>query len=175
LKKLSRQGDMSDHVPEFGTLFAKLENAGFMIEMLMQVSVLLASLDTHAKYESTIAAIRTLADDDITWEIVTTRLREEYKQKQMQQHVQTYRSSNSATVAYAKDSKKTTCSKWRKVGHTTIQCWYNPDSPNYRGDKSFIGKKKNTKWQNKNLSPLLPALQSYCIRSSSRKGCFHNR
>jgi gag-polypeptide of LTR copia-type len=127
LKRLSHKGDMSDHVAEFETLFAKLENAGFKIETLMQVSIFLASLDTHAEYESTIAAIRTLADDDIAWEIVTTRLREEYKQKQMQHHGQTYRSSNSATVAYVKDNKKTTCSKCGQVGHAVMQCWHNPD------------------------------------------------
>jgi gag-polypeptide of LTR copia-type len=58
-KRLSRRGSMADHVGELETLFAKLDNAGHKVDSLMQVSILLTSLESHHEYDATIAAIRT--------------------------------------------------------------------------------------------------------------------
>jgi gag-polypeptide of LTR copia-type len=65
-KRLSRKGSMADHVGELETLFAKLDNAGHKVDSLMQVSILLTSLESHHEYDATIAAIRTLSDANTT-------------------------------------------------------------------------------------------------------------
>jgi gag-polypeptide of LTR copia-type len=123
-KKFTHKGNMSDHVEEFDTLFAKLENAGHEIEPLMQVSMFLASLEGHSEYNATIAAVRTLARYDIKWEIVTTRLRDEYKNKQ-KQYGSMHGSLTGSTVAYVNHSqkKKPTCKSCGKMGHNEPKCW----------------------------------------------------
>jgi hypothetical protein len=77
----------------------------------------LASLEGHSEYNATIAAVRTPADNDIKWDIVTTRLRDEYKNEQ-KQYGSMHGSLTGFTVAYVNHSqkKKPTCKSLRENG-----------------------------------------------------------
>jgi gag-polypeptide of LTR copia-type len=158
-KKFTRKGNMSDHVEEFETQFAKLEKAGHEIEPLMQVSIFLASLEGHSEYNAKIAAVITLDDNDIKCDIVTTRLRDEYKNKQ-KQYGSMHGPLTGSTVAYVNHSqkKKPTCKSCGKMGHNESKCWYNPESPEYRGNRSnntsgSSNKRAGVKWQPKKKGP----------------------
>jgi gag-polypeptide of LTR copia-type len=80
-KKYGKSNSRSDHAGDLETIFSKLESAGHEVDPLMQVSIFLASLQDCNEFESTVTAIRTLGDTDITWAKATTRLMDEFKTK----------------------------------------------------------------------------------------------
>lgn len=88
--------DLSDFIRDLETSFSKLENAGQTLTELLQVSVLLTSLKECEEFQATVAAIRTMEETNATWESVTTRLIDEYKEKFEGQH-----KVSGASAAYA--------------------------------------------------------------------------
>jgi gag-polypeptide of LTR copia-type len=127
-KKLARKGSMADHVGELEILFSRLDNAGAKIDDIMQVAILLMSLEGHSEYEATIAAIRPLSDDNTTWELVTTHLMDENKHRQQVNHIHKFEAGGAAAVMKGNRSKNFTCNHCKRKGHVSSKCWSNPES-----------------------------------------------
>lgn len=80
--KILHPGDsIQDHIGDLEVCFTKLANAGQQFNELLQVSILLNSIRDCVEYEPTVAAIRTMDEDKATWDIVTARLIDEYKDR----------------------------------------------------------------------------------------------
>ena len=72
---------LADHIADLELGFTKLAAAGQDLDELLQVSALLSSLSGLSDYESTIAAIRTMDESKATWELVTSRLIDEFNER----------------------------------------------------------------------------------------------
>jgi hypothetical protein len=132
----------------------------------------------NGKYEATIAALRTLGDEQLTWEDVTTRLIEEYNTNAYKGGTSTSY-NNATTLATLKSSSTTVCSQCDRPGHEKVNCRWNPDNPKNkigRGNKGG-GAKQRANNANTNLraeiykeeSHLTNQARPHSKRSKSRK------
>jgi gag-polypeptide of LTR copia-type len=67
---------MSDYVDRYAALLDRLESMASKVPH--ELAIIMCMYSINGKYEATIAALRTLGDEKLTWEDVTTRLIEEY-------------------------------------------------------------------------------------------------
>mgnify|MGYP003476565374 FL=1 len=67
-----RNKDMGEYVDTYTSLLNRLEAMNAPIPGALAVIMFLSSLQGH--FEATVAAIRSLSDDDLTWDDVTSRL-----------------------------------------------------------------------------------------------------
>ena len=79
--KLNPSVDMTDHIATFELTLSKLSAAGYDLDKLLQVTLLLSSISGSPDYEPTVAAIRTMDEDKATWEAVCSRLIDESKER----------------------------------------------------------------------------------------------
>lgn len=68
-----------------------------------------------------VVAINNLADAEVKWESVSERLIEEWRRLK-----KTVSSEQSSAAVWNK------CDFWNRPGHTTPNCWINPENPNKR-------------------------------------------
>ena len=73
--------DMSDYVDSFESIFERLDGMEAAVSEDMQVAILLASLTSNKEYDNTVAALKTLSRENLTWDAVTSRLIEEHRAK----------------------------------------------------------------------------------------------
>lgn len=71
-----KSGDMSDYVDTFAALLDGLEAMDAPVPHELAIIMFLHSMSGH--FEATVSALRTLGEDRLTWDDVTTRLVEEY-------------------------------------------------------------------------------------------------
>lgn len=125
-RKLEHGESISDHIAELELSFTKLENAGQKIQDLMQVSILLSSLKECDEYESTIAAIKTMDEEKATWDAVSNRLIDEYKERSSLKNIEEVTS----IAATAKGGRK--YRKWNNSGRN-----YNRGNGQYNRNQSY--------------------------------------
>jgi hypothetical protein len=78
----------------------------------------------NGKFETIIAALRTMGDEKLTWDDVTARLLEEACSS-TPRHVSGHQS---ALTTFAGTTRET-CSQCSRSGHTSDTCWCNPNNP----------------------------------------------
>jgi gag-polypeptide of LTR copia-type len=99
-----KSGDMSDFVDRYAALLDLLESMDSKVPPELAIIMFMHSM--NGKYEATIAALRTLGDEKLTWEDVTTRLIEEYNTNAYKGGTST--SQNNATALATLKSSSTT-------------------------------------------------------------------
>ncbi len=162
-KKLKPKEDMTDHIGELETVFNQLDNAGLGVNELMQVSILLSSIKDCPEYKAVVAAIRTMDEKSASWESVTTRLIDEYKEKK------TCRPEETSVALLHK--KQVRCRFCKKKGHIDAECWDNPKGEKYRGNRD--AKEKNKKGKNRGpVLALMSASSRLTSSASSTSGTF---
>lgn len=119
-KYTSLREDMAKLVDRMTALVEQLRSMGTVFDESLAIDILVVSIDVF-DLQLVTAAMKTLADADITWEEVSNRLIEEAK----------HRSSYSASSA--RDSAaNSACQICHKTSHRTDQCFLNPMSDNCR-------------------------------------------
>lgn len=110
--------DITKHIDRMAALQEQLKSMEAIMDDAVQVGILIASIDVLELTPVT-AAIKTLAEKDITWETVTERLIEEWR---------------GLTNAHKEDSKlaRNVCTYCNRPGHHAANCWTNPANPNNR-------------------------------------------
>jgi gag-polypeptide of LTR copia-type len=121
-----KSGDMSDYVDRCSALLDRLESMDS--KMPPELAIIMFMHSMNGKYEATIAALRTLGDEKLTWEDVTTRLIEEYNTNAYKGGTSTS-NYNATALATLKSSSTTVCSQCDRPGHEKVNCWWNPDNP----------------------------------------------
>lgn len=81
-KKKHRNESVTDHIGELETVFIQLENVGTLVNELMQIAILLSSVKGDNAYVAVIAAIRTMDKTNTSWNVVPTRLIDEYEERE---------------------------------------------------------------------------------------------
>jgi hypothetical protein len=130
-----KSGDMSDYVDRYAALLDRLESMDSKIQPELAIIKFMHSM--NGKYEANVAALRTLGDEKLTWEDVTTRLIEEYNTNAYKGGTSAS-NNNSTALATLKSSSTTVCSQCDRPGHEKVNCWGNPDNPK---NKLGIGNK----------------------------------
>ena len=118
-----RGGDMTEYVDSYASLLDRLEAMDAKIPTELSVIMFLASMKGH--FAATVAALRTMAEDNLRWDDVTARLIEEADTTKLSQN--TSSGSGSALTVSVR-----TCEYCGKQGHSQDRCWQNPDNPNNR-------------------------------------------
>lgn len=131
-KSLSSGENMSYAIGELETCFTKLSNAGMQLTELIQFSILLASIEECPDYESTKAAIRTIAKDRKTLDVVSTRVIDEYREKH--QAPATYKDDVMADLS---KRKTLVCHFCYKEEYKANGCFCIPDSKNYKDNQRY--------------------------------------
>lgn len=73
-KRKSSKESMVDHIEELETGFIELDSVGLPLNKLMKVAILLSSIKEEKGYTAVIATFRTMEENDMSWDTVTTRL-----------------------------------------------------------------------------------------------------
>lgn len=71
---------MSDHIASSETSPAQLDDAGQSLNEVMQLSILFSSVKTDKDCEAVIAAVRKLRNSSTTWEKLSVRAIDNYKE-----------------------------------------------------------------------------------------------
>ena len=120
-----KSSDMSDYVDRYAAILDRLESMDSKVPPELAIIMFMHSM--NGKYEATIAALRTLGDEKLTWEDVTTRLIEEYNTNTHKGSAST--GNNATALATLKSSPTLICSQCGKPGHESANCWWNPNNP----------------------------------------------
>jgi gag-polypeptide of LTR copia-type len=126
-----KSGDMSDYVDRYAASLDRLESMDSKVPPELEIIMFMHSM--NRKYEATIAALRTLGDEELTWEDVTTRLLEEYNTNTHKGSTST--GNNATALATLKSSSTTICSQCGRPGHENAHCLWNTKNP-----KNKLGK-----------------------------------
>ena len=70
-----RNADMSEYVDNYTSLLDRLETMDAKVPLPLAVIMFLSSM--RGQFEATVAALRTMGDDELSWDDVTSRLIEE--------------------------------------------------------------------------------------------------
>lgn len=109
--------DISKHIDRMRATTEQLANMGTIVQEPLAIGILVASIDVTALRPVT-AAIKTLAERDLTWDTVTERLIEEAKSAKAD-----LGGGTRATVA------NSTCQICDGGSHSTAECFENPRNP----------------------------------------------
>lgn len=113
--------DMDKHIDKLAGIIEQLRSMGSTFDDALAIGILVASITVSELMPAT-AAIKTLADKDIKWEEVSSRLIEEVKN---------IKSSNRTPRA---NSANSTCAICGKNNHSTNRCFLNPMNPHNKLD-----------------------------------------
>lgn len=118
LKKLCKaeydeSGDMEAHLFRMDELFSSLMNAGQELDSSLKVAMVLKSMPES--YDHLTTTLETRSDDDLTMELVKSKLLDE-AQKRME------KSHQSESILRVGPEKKITCHRCRKPGHMKRDC-----------------------------------------------------
>ena len=113
----SLKEDMSKHIDSVAALLEQPRNMGTVLSDDFAIGILVASIDVHDLRPAT-AAIKTLAEHEINWEDVTTRLIEEVRELK--------NDNGRSNRALAANPGCVICSK---LSHRTDACFLNPLNP----------------------------------------------
>ena len=147
----ARNGDMSEYVDNYTSLLDRLETMDAKVPQPLAVIMFLSSM--RGQFEATVAALRTMGDDELSWDDVTSRLIEEASSTVSR----TRRDTALATV-----QARVVCNFCGRPGHEEDRCWTNPANPKNRlGSQQFReagkGKSKRTASAQVAVSSVPPA------------------
>ena len=117
MRYTSIRDDMARHVDRMAALIEQLRSMKTTLDDSLAIGILVASIDVPSLLPIT-AAIKTLAESDINWEDVTSRLIEESKTL----------TSSSGPVDRA-NAAMSSCQICQKNSHRTENCFLNPMNP----------------------------------------------
>ena len=117
---------MGEYVDTYTSLLNRLEAMNAPIPGALAVIMFLSSPQGH--FEATVAAIRSLSDEDLTWDDVTSRLIEEASSP---------RSRTRQDSAFVVNSRPM-CTFCGRQGHDANRCFTNPANPNNRLGNSTL-------------------------------------
>lgn len=115
--KLGESGDVERHLLEMDTLFDKLENAGLDLEEKLKIAMVLRSMPES--YHFLASALEARPDDDITMELVRSKLMDEYH-KRLERCGKS--SSKEQVLKTQKASTEKVCFFCKKPGHFKRDC-----------------------------------------------------
>lgn len=122
LRYTSSKQDMGKHIDKMRGILEKLDAMNTNIPHELSIAILIASVDAIELVPTT-AALKTLSDENATWDTVSARLIEEQQSLKSK-----YRRLEKVQTA------KPYCHLFSKKGHTTERCWLNPRNPNNKLD-----------------------------------------
>jgi gag-polypeptide of LTR copia-type len=108
-----KPSDMSDYVDRYAALLDRLESKDSKLPTELAIIMFMHSV--NGKYEATIAALRTLGDEKLTWEDVTTHFIEENNTNTHKGSTST--GNNATALATLKSSSTTICRQCGRLGH----------------------------------------------------------
>ncbi len=85
-KEIGAKEEMSDHIGELETVFNQLDYAGMPVSELNAGVNTAGSMKDNSEYGAVVVAIRTMDEENTTWETITTRLIDEYKENKENSH-----------------------------------------------------------------------------------------
>lgn len=120
-KKPRNASDISDHVSQLESLFNRLETKENPIDEKMQVALLLVSVENNKAFDATIAAIKTMKEEDSSWNNVSARVIEEGSKSLTENKNVIDSESPRASIASIKTSQ-IVCNRCNIKGHTAAEC-----------------------------------------------------
>lgn len=130
IKYTSLGDDIDKHIDKVEGLIEKLRAMGTVFDDSLAIGILVASIDLPEMAPAT-AAIKTLADKDVNWESISSRLIDEAKNLK----------SGTRTRSHAASQ---CCAICGKTNHTTDRCFLNPLNPNNKLDLKSKYDKSNS-------------------------------
>jgi hypothetical protein len=113
-----KSGNMSDYVNRYAALLDSLESTDSKVPPELAVIMFMHSM--NGKDEATMAALRTLGDENLIWEDVTTRFIEKYNTNTHKGS--TFTGKNATALATLKSSPTIICSRCGRTGHENAHC-----------------------------------------------------
>ena len=116
------RSDITKHIDRMGSIVEQLQAMQASMDESLKVGILIASIEVP-EMRAVVAAIKTLADQDVKWDTVAERLIEEWRGLK-----KTIRTGESSATAKGKRE----CEFCSRPGHTADNCWINPANPHNR-------------------------------------------
>ena len=126
MKYYNIKDDLSDHIDRMAGLLDQLKSMGNELADSLAIGILVASIEVHQLHAVT-AAIKTLAEKDIKWEEITSRLLEE-RTAFLTEDGHRDRATPANSVRNGQGEEQS-CSICGKPNHKTHQCYLNPLNP----------------------------------------------
>jgi Reverse transcriptase (RNA-dependent DNA polymerase)/gag-polypeptide of LTR copia-type/GAG-pre-integrase domain/Integrase core domain len=117
-------GDMGEYIDRYAGILDRLETMSAKVPEELAIIMFLHSMGS--KFEATIAALRTMGDDNLSWDDVTARLLEEANTNSSKI------STGPHSALVSTTSTPEACPQCLKPGHSLDRCWWNPRNPNNR-------------------------------------------
>ena len=114
--------DITKHIDRMGSIVEQLQAMQASMDESLKVGILIASIEVP-EMRAVVAAIKTLADKDVMWDVVSERLIEEWRGLK-----KTIRTGESSATARGKK----VCDFCSRPGHSAGKCWINPANPHNR-------------------------------------------
>jgi gag-polypeptide of LTR copia-type len=119
-----KYGDMGGYLDIYAALPDRLKAMNAKIPTELAIIMFLHSM--NGNFEATIAALKTMSDDSLTWNDVTASMIEESSS-----HSRTSSTTPQAALILG-STLPTSCSSCGKHGHESDTCWWNPNNPKNR-------------------------------------------
>ncbi len=145
--------DMGEYVDTFASVVERLAAMDAQIDEQWQVSLFLTSVEEQ--FETVVAALRTISNESVTWEAVTSRLIDEATDRRNKRNPHSggsrsalfagsrrekrrgpSKTSGGSPSSGGSNKKNRHCTYCGRDGHLAERCWNNPHSQNYRGGNS---------------------------------------
>lgn len=125
LKKLcainmSKRGDLEQHLLEVDELFERLDSAGTELDKDTKICMLLRSLPPS--FDNLVTALDSRSDDDISMDVVKSRLMDEYHRRLEREGGGATKSEKAMRSAEYGQSEKKVCHFCKKPGHIRRNC-----------------------------------------------------
>jgi hypothetical protein len=131
-----KSGDMGEYVDKYAALLERL--TAMAAEIPQELAIIMFLNSMQGKFEAIVAALRTMGDEKLTWNDVTTRMIEEAASSSNS------RGSRDHSAMVTKSKATSQCAGCKKTGHTFENCWWNPNNPKNRLSKSEANKSTTT-------------------------------
>jgi gag-polypeptide of LTR copia-type len=115
-----RNKDMGEYVDAYTSLLNRL--AAMNAPIPDALAVIMVLIGQHGHFEATVAAIRSISDENLTWDDVTSRLIEQTSSPRS-------RTRQDSALAF---HSRPICSFCGRQGHEANRCFTNPSNPNNR-------------------------------------------
>eukprot|EP00737_Agarophyton_chilense_P000933 gb/GEZJ01001039.1/.p1 GENE.gb/GEZJ01001039.1/~~gb/GEZJ01001039.1/.p1 ORF type:complete len:312 (-),score=43.94 gb/GEZJ01001039.1/:3064-3999(-) len=122
------------YIDRMRSMMSKLEATNMSLSEQLQIGLLVASIEAP-ELSAVCAAIKTLCDDQTTWETITTRLLDENRTLRLR-HPQRANPAHSSEVQ---------CASCHRSGHETRTCLLDPTNPDSRLGIKVNGKTRKKK------------------------------
>jgi gag-polypeptide of LTR copia-type len=109
-----KSGDMGEYVDKYAALLERL--TAMAPEIPQELAIIMFLNSMHGKFEATVAALRTMGNDKLTWNDVTARMIEEASSSSNS------RGSRDHSAMLTKTKMTSQCVGCNKNGHTFERC-----------------------------------------------------